>query len=210
MDIGRFKALPVMGILRGIRPGSIEPLAESILASGLETVEIAMNTDGASSLISQLRKASGSRLMVGAGTVLNIESLKSALDSGATFIVMPTLIEDVMEYCVKNVIPVFPGALTPSEIYEAWSAGATMVKVFPAGVMGGPDYFKEVKAPFNKVELLACGGVRPDNIGEYFSSGASAVAFGASIFKKELMDKHDYPQITKLIRQIVSEVRGAQ
>ena len=154
MDIARFKKLPIMGIVRGIGEESVEPLVEAAVSGGLETLEITMNTAGAGSLIEKAVRASSRRLMLGAGTVLNVESLKSAIDAGATFIVMPTLVDEVLEYCVEKVIPVFPGALTPGEIYRAWNAGATMVKVFPAGFFG-PCYFKEIKGPFANIELMA-------------------------------------------------------
>jgi 2-dehydro-3-deoxyphosphogluconate aldolase / (4S)-4-hydroxy-2-oxoglutarate aldolase len=202
MDIARFKKLPIMGIMRGIGEDSVEPLVESAVVAGLETIEITMNTEGARGIISHAVKAADGRLMIGAGTVLNVESLKTAIDAGATFIVMPTLVDEVMEYCVENVIPVFPGALTPGEIYRAWNAGATMVKVFPAGVFG-PGYFKEIKGPFANIELLACGGVNAENLPNYFTSGASAISFGASIFKKEWLDKKEFGKISSEIRKLV-------
>jgi len=146
--------------------------------------------------------------MIGAGTVLNLESLKAALDAGATFIVMPVMIDDVMDYCVKNVIPVFPGALTPGEIYRAWSAGATMVKVFPSGGVG-PDYFREIKGPFENIELMTCGGVTPENIPAYFSNGASAVAFGASIFRKEWLAAKEFSKIAGEIRRLIGSFKQA-
>ena len=202
MDILRFRKLPVMGILRGITASAIEPLIEAIVSSGLETIEIAMNTADAGALIKKAVSVSKGRLMIGAGTVLNPDILKSALDVGATFIVTPTLVEDVAEYCAKNVIPVFPGALSPTEIYAAWNAGATMVKVFPAGVFG-PAYIREVKVPFNNIELLACGGVTSENIKEYFRGGASAVAFGASIFRTDWLAKKDYANIAQAIKKLI-------
>jgi 2-dehydro-3-deoxyphosphogluconate aldolase / (4S)-4-hydroxy-2-oxoglutarate aldolase len=201
MDIARFRKLPVMGILRGITMDTAGPVIETIISSGLETVEIAMNTDGAALLIKKAMSISNGRLMIGAGTVLNLDTLKSALDAGATFIVTPTIIEDVAEYCAKNVIPLFPGALTPTEIYAAWNAGATMVKVFPAGVFG-PAYIREVKTPFNHIELMACGGVTPENIREYFKSGASAVAFGASVFRQDWLAKRDFASIQQAIERL--------
>jgi 2-dehydro-3-deoxyphosphogluconate aldolase/(4S)-4-hydroxy-2-oxoglutarate aldolase len=209
MDVARFKKFPIMGILRGIGPDLIEPLAEVIISSGLETIEIAMNTKGAPDLIARAVKLSGKRLCIGAGTVLDMDSLKSALSSGATFIVMPVLQEDVVEYCVKNKIPVFPGALTPQEIYRAWHAGATMVKIFPAGIFG-PEYFKEIKAPLNDIELLACSGVRPENMRSYFSSGASAVSFGASVFKKEWLESKDFKSIRNRIKEYLQALKQAQ
>ena len=203
MDVAGFKQLPVMGILRGVELDCLEPLIETVISSGLKTIEITMNTKDAALLIRQAVKASGKRLSVGAGTVLDLGSLKSALDAGATFIVSPLLVKDVTEYCVKNKIPVVPGALTPLEVYNAWQSGATMVKVFPAKVFG-PEYFKELRGPFNNIELLACGGITPENMRSYFENGASAVTFGASVFKKELLEKKDFKGIGLNIGKYVS------
>ncbi|MCX5696672.1 MAG: bifunctional 4-hydroxy-2-oxoglutarate aldolase/2-dehydro-3-deoxy-phosphogluconate aldolase [Candidatus Omnitrophica bacterium] len=205
MDIHKFKKLPLMGILRGIELGVVEPLVEAIVDSGLKTIEITMNTKDAEDIIRRAVEAAKKRLTIGAGTVLGMESLKRALQAGASFIVMPVLHRDVTAYCVKNKIPSFPGALTPQEIYDAWQAGATMVKVFPARVFG-PDYFKEIKGPFNDIELLACGGVRPENLKEYFANGASAASFGDSVFKKEWLSAGDYSRISESIRQFIRQL----
>ena len=205
MDLKAFKQKPVMGIVRGVGLSQIEPLLETVIASGLETLEITMNTKHAAQLIRKAKQVSGKRLMLGAGTVLNLANLKEALDSGATFIVMPCIIEEVLRYCVKHRIPVFPGALTPHEIYQAWSLGATMVKVFPAKFFG-PEYFKEIKGPFENIELLACSGVTPQNMREYFSCGASAVSFGASVFKKEWLKRGDYRSISRSIKAYLKQL----
>jgi 2-dehydro-3-deoxyphosphogluconate aldolase/(4S)-4-hydroxy-2-oxoglutarate aldolase len=202
MDIKKFKELPIMGILRGAEPDLIEPLTDTVISAGLKTIEITMNTEGAAELIKQTVKAAKNRLTIGAGTVLTLDDLHKALDAGATFIVLPVLVEDVVGYCVKNKIPVFPGALTPQEIYNAWRAGATMVKVFPAKFFG-PPYIKEMKGPFRDIELLACGGVTPANVGQFISSGASSVAFGGSVFKKELLKNRDFKAIEKSIASLI-------
>ena len=202
MDIEKFKRLPILGILRGIDIESVEPLVEASVSAGLRTIEITMNTRGAATLIEKAVAAGGERLTVGAGTVLSVKSLEIAFDAGATFIVTPVLVEDVMKYCVKNKIPVFPGALSPHEIYNAWNAGATMVKVFPSNVFG-PKYFKEIKGPFNDIELLACGGVTPENMKEYFSSGANAIAFGEGVFKREWLSKKDFAKIGASIKRYI-------
>lgn len=193
-----------MGILRGIEPDVLEPLIGAIEIAGLKTIEITMNTANAAGLIRQAAGLSKGRLTVGAGTVLNMDDLKSALDSGATFIVMPVLVEEVVKYCAGNRIPVFPGALSPQEVYAAWSAGATMVKVFPSGFFG-PEYFKELKGPFNTLELLACGGVTCRNLRSYFINGASAVSFGSSVFKKEWLAAGDFPSISQSIQNYIRE-----
>ncbi|MBL7084585.1 MAG: bifunctional 4-hydroxy-2-oxoglutarate aldolase/2-dehydro-3-deoxy-phosphogluconate aldolase [Candidatus Omnitrophica bacterium] len=205
MDVNRFKKLPILGILRGVSADIIEPLVEAVVSSGLATIEITMNTHQASELIRKMLKAAKGRLTIGAGTVLTMDDLRLALDSGATFIVLPTLVGDVVEYCAKKAIPVFPGALTPQEIYTAWQAGATMVKVFPAKFFG-PEYLKEIKGPFQDIELLACGGVRPENIRAFFSSGASAVAFGGSVFKKEWLKRREFSRIGECIKALIASL----
>jgi len=202
MNVASFKKKPILGILRGVEESQIEPLVETVIGSGLETLEITMNTPGASGLIKKAKKAAKGRLTLGAGTVLSMQDLELALASGASFIVMPVLIKEVTAYCLKNKIPVFPGALTPSEIYQAYEAGATMVKVFPAKFFG-PGYFKEIKGPFNTIELLACGGVTPENLKEYFSSGASAVSFGASVFRKDWLLNKDFNSIGMSIKRFI-------
>lgn len=206
MQIAEFKEKPVLGILRGIESEAIEPLAYTVISAGLETIEITMNTKGAPGLISKMKQCANGRLAVGAGTVLSMESLNAALDAGAAFIVMPVLIEDIVKYCVKNKIPVFPGALTPQEIYNAWNAGATMVKVFPSNFFGH-EYFKEIKGPFDEIELLACGGVTPENMKDYFTNGASAVAFGGSVFKKEWLAKKDFASIGASVKRYMDKLK---
>ena len=205
MDIDKFRELPLLGILRGIESDMVEPIVETVVSAGLKTIEITMNTDNASILIKLMSGAAGSRLVVGAGTVLTMHDLYSALDAGATFIVLPVLVPDVVEYCAKNAIPVFPGALTPQEIYNAWRAGATMVKVFPAG-FPGPEYFKEIKGPFNDIDLLACGGVNTETIDLFFSSGASAAAFGGSVFRKDWLERGDFSSIRNSIEGLISRM----
>lgn len=197
-----------MGILRGLNEKDIAPLTEAVISSGLKTIEITMNTPGAGNLIRQMKNIAGEDLTIGAGTVLNKDDLETALEAGATFIVLPTCIDEVVEACVRNHIPVFPGALTPTEIHQAARRKATMVKVFPAKFFG-PGYFKEMKGPFNDIPLLACGGVNEENIKTFFISGADAVAFGASIFKPDLIARRDFPSISSAIGRLISAGRKA-
>ena len=200
MNVAEFEKCPLLGILRGITEEAVEPLTETMISSGLRTAEITMNTDGAPGLIKKMKACAKGRLVIGAGTVLDTDSLKAAVDSGATFIVSPVVVPDVMKYCVRHKIPVFPGALTPSEIYAAWEAGATMVKVFPVKFFG-PEYFKEIKAPFHQIKLLACAGVTPENLKAYFENGASAASFGASVFREKWLKEKDFDSIGSEIKK---------
>jgi 2-dehydro-3-deoxyphosphogluconate aldolase/(4S)-4-hydroxy-2-oxoglutarate aldolase len=202
VDVRAFEKQPVFGILRGIAPGDLEPLLETIIAAGLKTVEITMNTPGAPDLIRRACALSRGRLTVGAGTVLDEQDLKGALAAGATFIVTPVFFPDITSRCVRDNIPVFPGALTPAEILRSWRSGATMVKVFPSNAFG-PAYFKALKGPFPEVRLLACGGVTPENLPAYFDNGASAVSFGASIFKDAWLRTQDWDALRDALRHFL-------
>ncbi|MDD5131589.1 MAG: bifunctional 4-hydroxy-2-oxoglutarate aldolase/2-dehydro-3-deoxy-phosphogluconate aldolase [bacterium] len=203
MDVAKFKQQPIMGIMRDVGMDIIDPLVETVIAAGLKTIEITMNTKNAEQLIRRAVKKSDGRLTIGAGTVLDLDTLHAALQAGATFIVMPTLVPEVVQYCVSNKIPVFPGALTPQEIFNAWRSGATMVKVFPAKIFG-PEYFKELKGPFKNIELLACGGVSPANLKVYIANGASAVSFGSSVFRSDWLDNREFPSISRRISQYLA------
>ena len=209
MNLDRFRRLPVLGIVRGIARDDVDPLTDLVIDAGLETIEITMNTPAAPALITRMLARADGRLMVGAGTVLDTDMLQAARDAGASFIVMPCVIPAVVERCVVQGLPVFPGALTPSEIHQAHVAGATMVKVFPAGTFG-PSYFTEIKGPFGHIELLACGGVSATNMADYFRCGASAVAFGGSVFRRDWLAARDYDRIGTAVRALVSACRQAR
>ncbi len=204
MDFNGFYERPLMGILRGIRDKELAPVLETILAAGLRAIEITMNTKGAAALIKRLADLAAGRILVGAGTVLTSDDLERALDAGARFIVMPTLVEAVVSRCVARAVPVFPGALTPQEIWTAWTAGATMVKVFPSSVFG-PAYFREIAGPFPDIPLLACGGVGAHNLNEYFRCGARAASFGGSVFKREWMAQGAFDRIGEAVGALVRE-----
>ncbi|MFC1548949.1 bifunctional 4-hydroxy-2-oxoglutarate aldolase/2-dehydro-3-deoxy-phosphogluconate aldolase [Candidatus Omnitrophota bacterium] len=209
MGIERFDELPLMGIVRGVGTAETGPLIETVIKAGLKTIEITMNTPGAADIISIAGDLSKGRIDIGAGTVLSTKDLDAAIEAGASFVVMPSFIKDVVSSCIDKKIPVFPGAFTPKEVFEAWEAGAYMVKIFPSGMLG-PQYIKQLKGPFDKVKLMAVGGVRPDNIADYFSCGVDAVAFGGRVFRKEWIAKGDFGSIGDLVAQYVKEVKKAK
>lgn len=204
----QFKTVPLMGILRGVKAEEIGPLTETVIAAGLLTIEITMNTEDASSLIEKLVKSAKGRLCVGAGTVLGLSDYDQAIKAGARFIVMPTLVREVVARCVEDGVPVFPGALTPQEIFDAYEAGATMVKVFPANLFG-PAYFKDIRGPFGQIPLLACGGVNAETVGAFFESGAAGASFGGSIFKRRLLETGAFDEIGQAIKQLIAAYKRA-
>jgi len=174
-----------------------------VIAAGLGALEITMNTEDAPAKIRRMVRVASKKLAVGAGTVLSMDALHKALEAGATFIVSPVFIPEIVDYCKYRSIPVFPGALSPQEIYHAWSGGASMVKVFPSKTVG-PAYFSEIKGPFNDIELLACGGVTPENMHTFLDGGASAIAFGGSVFDVEEMKAGTYENIQEKIKLLIA------
>jgi 2-dehydro-3-deoxyphosphogluconate aldolase / (4S)-4-hydroxy-2-oxoglutarate aldolase len=198
--------LPILGILRGIRKEDIAPITEICINSGLRYVEVTMNTENAPEIISEMKYLSGNKLVIGAGTVLNMVDFELAIKAGASFIVSPSIVEEVINACVHEKIPIFPGALTPTEIHRAWDLGADMVKLFPASLFG-PGYIKELKGPFNKIKIIAVGGVNEANIHTYFECSADAAAFGASIFNLKWMREKNYQLVEDKLISLVDSYR---
>jgi 2-dehydro-3-deoxyphosphogluconate aldolase/(4S)-4-hydroxy-2-oxoglutarate aldolase len=206
--LDRLERTPVVGIVRGISDAAVAGLADACIGAGIEWIEITLNTPSALEKIGRLSDLAGDRLVVGAGTVLDAEALDAALAAGARFIVSPILDREVVTRCAEIGVPVFPGALTPQEVFDAWRAGATMVKVFPAQFFG-PDYLRELRGPFDRVPLLACGGVRADNVAAYFAAGANAVAIGGGTFKRAWIEQARFDLLQAEIAQVVSSARAA-
>lgn len=203
-NLTHFENEPVMGILRGIDEDASAGGMKAAYSGGLRFLEITLNTPDAFILIKNAVEQFP-ELCIGAGTVLDTESAQKALDAGAKFLVAPNLNENVAKFCADNNKDYFPGALTPTEVEKAWSSGATMVKVFPASQMG-PNYFKQLKGPFDHIKLMAVGGVGPVNIPDYFKAGVSAVALGGSIFSVSRMANREFSLIQKEISEFMVAV----
>jgi 2-dehydro-3-deoxyphosphogluconate aldolase/(4S)-4-hydroxy-2-oxoglutarate aldolase len=186
-----------IGIARGIADADLVPAFEAALAGGFDHLEITLNTTGAYDLIALASKTFAGRAQIGAGTVTTAAEASRAVESGARFIVSPVADPGMTAFCRESGIPFFPGALTPSEIWAAWNAGAEMVKVFPVSAMGGASYIREVKGPFDRVKLLACGGVTPENLPDFVKAGADGIAIGASLFRREWIAAGDFAMITE-------------
>lgn len=186
-----FDALPIVGIMRHFPSAQLDAVVDAYQSAGLSTLEITMNSDGAAETIKNLRDKWGERLNIGAGTVLSKKHLEAALDAGAQFIVTPVVNKKVIQTCAEKEVPVFPGAMTPTEIYQAWKWGAMAVKVFPARGLG-PAYIKDVLEPLNKIKLLPTGGVSPENFVDFLKAGAAGVGMATALFPKEIIEKEDW------------------
>ncbi len=194
--------VPVIGILRGISPDFFRGVMETSFASGLQAIEITMNTDGAVNIVSSNITSVPSGKLLGMGTIRNLDEAKMAVDAGAMFLVTPNTDTDVIEYASSHSVPVISGALTPTEVYSAWSAGADMIKVFPC-MPFGPDYIKELRGPFEQVPLVAVDGVDLDNVRDYFAAGASAVGAGTSLFGQDALSSHDLDGISRHVKNFI-------
>ena len=201
-------SLPILGILRGIKKRHIDPLLSIFLKTGIRYIEVTMNTEGAANLILELIEKAGNDFRVGAGTVLTDTDLQTALDAGAGFIVTPSIVENVIEKCVGENIPVFPGALTPTEIQKAWNMGAAMVKLFPSGLYG-PGYIRALKGPFPSISIMAVGGVTEQNIAQFFKQGADAVAFGAGILRMDWLEQDRFDLIEERLNLLIKSYKAS-
>ncbi|WP_236970057.1 bifunctional 4-hydroxy-2-oxoglutarate aldolase/2-dehydro-3-deoxy-phosphogluconate aldolase [Membranihabitans marinus] len=186
-----FNRSPIVGIMRNISSEDIQPIAAQYLAAGLSTLEVTFNSPNVEEQIATLITEYGHELNIGAGTVCSMEELDRALDVGAQFIVTPILNPEVVKACVKANIPIFPGAFSPTEIYQAWTLGADMVKVFPADTLG-PNYIKNIKGPLNNIKILATGGIHIHNIDSYRSVGVQGFGMGSELFDKDLIRQKDW------------------
>tara|TARA_B100001123_G_C15284416_1_gene1015125 strand:+ start:1017 stop:1682 length:666 start_codon:yes stop_codon:yes gene_type:complete len=205
-NLDSFESMPVLGIIRGVKLSCLHGVLEASLSGGLRYLEITQNTPDYIKFIKIINKEYP-QVTIGAGTILSLIDAKKAFDAGAKFIVAPDFNEQIAEFCVDNSLSYFPGALTPTEIQKAWISGATMVKIFPASQMG-PDYFKQIKGPFNSVKLMAVGGVNTANIETYLSAGANAVAIGGSIFSIQRMENRLFDEIQSNIKEFMFEVKS--
>ncbi len=195
---------PIVGIIRGLSAETIFKIAEVYQNAGFHTLEVTMNTNAVTDIIKELRTAFP-LLNIGAGTVCTIKDLEEALEAGAQFIVTPVIVEEVIRTAVENKVPIFPGAFSPSEIYKAWSLGASAVKVFPATQLG-VQYIKDVSAPLDKIKLVPTGGVSLQNIKSFFEAGAFGVGLGNSLFKKDLVAEEKFDELQAYFTEFKSEI----
>lgn len=202
----RFAAVPLVGIVRGLPARVLPGLLAAVRRGGLRTLEITMNTPGATEQIREAAQLAGAELNIGAGTVLDLGDLDAALAAGATFIVTPVVNEPVIRRCVERGVPVFAGAFTPTEIQRAWDLGASVVKVFPADV-GGPAHLRAIKAPLPHVKLMPTGGVEVATLAEYFRAGADAVGIGGPLFNRERLEAEDWGWLEQRCRGFVAAWR---
>jgi len=204
-----------IGIIPAIRVSTAEDAlfaAEAVSESAIPIVEVTMTVPGAVEVIRELTRHHPG-VLVGAGTLFRVETARRCLDAGASFLTMPGLDLDIVNFALGRGVVVLPGALTPTEVTAAWKAGSDFVKVFPCSANGGPAYIQALKGPFSEVPLIATGGVNQMNAMDFIRAGAVALGIGRDLIHQDAIKRRERGWITELARRytkIVAEARSIQ
>jgi 2-dehydro-3-deoxyphosphogluconate aldolase/(4S)-4-hydroxy-2-oxoglutarate aldolase len=201
------------GVIPVVRASSAQEASravEAICAGGISVIEITMTVPGAPALIQQIVRDYGDRVLTGAGTVLRADQAKMCLDAGAEFLVSPGLATSVLTTALACQKLAIPGAMTPTELMSALEHEARLVKIFPAGNLGGPKYLKALKAPFPNAALIPTGGVNASNAADYIAAGAFALGVGADLIEAKALREGNLAKITAAARELVQAVQAAR
>ena len=201
-----------VGILPSVRVSSEEHArfaAETVYAAGIPVVEITLTVPGALNVVRDLAKRYPD-LAIGAGTVLDADLARQAIDAGARFLTCPGFVPVMVAYANKADVVVFPGALTPTEVIAAWKAGSDFVKIFPLAPVGGVQYVRALKVPLPQIPLIATGGVNQLTAFDFILAGASAIGVGKELLPKESLELRQEQRIHELARRFLTMVREAR
>src|SRR5579871_2312904 len=202
----RIEEIGIIASVRVSNPDYARFAAEAVYNSGIPIAEITLTTPNAIELISQLTKKLPN-MVIGAGTVLDLGSARRCVDAGAKFLTSPGLVREVVEFALQSNVVVFPGALTPSEVIEAWKAGSDFVKIFPCEPVGGHHYVRSLKVPLPQVPLIASGGVNQQSAVNFILAGATALGIGSELIPREALKAKQEDQIRELSRRFLAAVK---
>jgi 2-dehydro-3-deoxyphosphogluconate aldolase/(4S)-4-hydroxy-2-oxoglutarate aldolase len=201
-----------VGIIPSIRTTSEEDAhfaANTVARAGIPIVEVTMTVPNALVVIAHLAR-NVPDLLVGGGTIFDVQTARRCVDAGARFITSPGLDRSVVEFALKEGVVAMPGALTPTEVTEARQAGADLIKIFPCAQVGGPTYLHALKAPFPDVHFVAAGGVNQQTVAAFIAAGAAAIGVGNELIPKKSVQHRDAHWITELARRFLSAVHEAR
>lgn len=208
----QMQQIEACGIVAIIRANSADELIEAaaaIHAGGVDVIEVTMTTPNALQVINDVSSTYGDKVLVGAGSVLDAETARAVMLSGADFVVSPVTKPDVIEICNRYGKVVIPGAFTPTEILMAWETGADYVKVFPSSGVGA-DYIKDVKAPLPQIPLVPTGGINAENAADFITAGATALGVGSALVNNQLIAAGEFVTLTERAEKLVKEVQRAR
>jgi 2-dehydro-3-deoxyphosphogluconate aldolase / (4S)-4-hydroxy-2-oxoglutarate aldolase len=205
--IGEVGIIPVV---RAATATEANNAVEAIFAGGIPAVEITMTVPNAVSVIREVAQQHKGKVLVGAGTVTSGEQAEQCIKAGAEFLVSPGLVASVLSLARASEILAIPGALTPTELMHAHEQGATLVKIFPCGNLGGPKYIKSLRAPFPQAQLIPTGGVNAANAAEFIAAGAFALGVGADLVDAKALREGNLEKITSGAKELVAAVASAR
>lgn len=208
-DMQRIVDGGVVAVMRGADADTVIEAAEALRAGGVTALELTADTPGVMDILSDVSGSFDDDVIVGMGTVLDAETARAALLSGAEFVVAPNLNEEVIEVCNRYGRIVAPGILTPTEAVDAYEAGADLVKVFPASSVG-PGHVRGLKGPLGQIPIMPTGGVDLDNVADFVEAGAVAVGVGSSLVDGEAIAAGDFDALTETARAFTEEVETAR
>jgi 2-dehydro-3-deoxyphosphogluconate aldolase/(4S)-4-hydroxy-2-oxoglutarate aldolase len=206
----RIEEVGIVPVIRAATPELALRAARAVLAGGVSIFEITMTVPDAPAVIRALVAELGARAVVGAGTVLDADAANACLDAGAAFVVSPGLDLGTVAAVHARGAPMMPGALTPTEVIAAWKSGAEMVKIFPCGSVGGPQYLRALRGPLPQVKLLPTGGVNAANAGAYLAAGAAALGIGSELVDPVALAEGRDAVLTERARALVAAVAAAR
>ena len=209
-DLRRILDCVIVAVVRAPEPDGLVEVVRALADGGVKVAEVTFTVPGATEVIREARRQLGDRVLLGAGTVLDPETARTALLAGAEFVVAPTVNPDVIRLCRRYDRVVMPGAFTPTEILAAWEAGADVVKVFPADVLG-PVFFRAMRGPLPQVRLMPTGGVDLTTASEYLTAGAVCLGVGSQLVDPKAVAARQFDRITELARQytnIITQTRA--
>lgn len=208
--LDRILTTGIVAVIRADESAMLVDVAEALLAGGVDVMEVTFTVPRAHHVIERVADKLGQRALLGAGTVLDPETARIAILSGAEFIVSPTVHCGVIELCRRYSKLAMPGALTPTEVVAAWQAGADIVKVFPSDFTG-PAYLKALHGPLPHVRLMPTGGVNLDTAAAFLRAGACALGVGSALVESAAIKNRDWSRLTHLAQRfaaIVAAERG--
>jgi 2-dehydro-3-deoxyphosphogluconate aldolase/(4S)-4-hydroxy-2-oxoglutarate aldolase len=206
------KQIESMGVVAVIRlkdPARLRAVVDALADGGVRALEVTMTVPRAVDLIRELAPTMPSGFLLGAGTVIDAETAKAVIDAGARYVVSPVFRPDVIRACHMRDVPAMPGCFSPTEILAAHDAGADIIKVFPATMLG-PQYVKDVRAPLPQVKLMPTGGVTIDNAGDWIRAGAVAVGIGSALVDAKAIEAGQFDVIAANARKVIANVKSAR
>ncbi|WP_295579428.1 bifunctional 4-hydroxy-2-oxoglutarate aldolase/2-dehydro-3-deoxy-phosphogluconate aldolase [uncultured Oscillibacter sp.] len=204
----------VIAIVRGVGPEQCRKVADALYEGGIRLMEITFDQKNPASFqatadaIRAIGQAYEGRMLVGAGTVTSVELVELAASAGAKYIISPDVNVDVIRRTVELGLVSLPGAMTPTEVMTAHSAGADFVKLFPAGNLG-TSYVKAIRAPISHVKLMAVGGVNEENVADFLRAGMAGAGVGGNLANKKWIEAGEYGKITETARKLLDAVKNA-